>query len=158
MLYTGLHSFIPTESEHTLTPDSVEKLLKCWCKVAIYKNGKLCNLLQISQMRAKDALLAEVFKKYYWTNEFVHATLAGVPEEMRRVYKEGMCIVCTMCIVRACMAESYLIKCQRFIMGVDHFMHFKPVLSCCHIHLHLLFIYSFNSAGKTLNVYVSYIQ
>lgn len=57
----------------------------------VFIKGKPCNLLQLSQMRAKDALVAEALKKYCWTNEFVHATLAGLTDEMKRVFKEGLC-------------------------------------------------------------------
>ena len=86
----GLYCSI-SDGTYALTQSQVERLLKSWCKVGVYIKGKPCNLLQLSQMRAKDALLAEVLKKHYWTNEFVHATLAGLPEEMKRVYKEGQC-------------------------------------------------------------------
>ncbi|KAF6024374.1 hypothetical protein EB796_017286 [Bugula neritina] len=86
----GLQGLITrSDGGHKSVLDSIEKLLKGWCKVNIFAKGKPLNLLQTSQMRAKDALLAEMLKKYYWTNEFVHATLAGLPEEMKRIYKES---------------------------------------------------------------------
>ena len=64
-------------------------MLKAWCRVNIYVDGQPRNLLSMSQMRAKDALLAQTLKHYWYTNELVHATLAGLPEEMKRIYKEG---------------------------------------------------------------------
>ena len=72
-----------------LDPAHIEKLLKSWCKVNIFVEGKPCSLLQVSQMRAKDVLLAELLKRHAYTNELVHATLAGLPDEMKRIYKEG---------------------------------------------------------------------
>ncbi|XP_067937745.1 uncharacterized protein [Watersipora subatra] len=90
-LSPGLHSLgrAITGNGEKLSLGCVEKLLKGWCKVSIYSGGKPLNLLQVSQMSARDALLAELFKKYYWTNELVHATLAGLTDEMKRIYKEG---------------------------------------------------------------------
>lgn len=72
----------------------IDRLLKGWCKVFVYVSGKPVSLLQVAQMRAKDVLLAETLKKYFWTNEFVHATLAGLPDQMRMHYKEGNCLKC----------------------------------------------------------------
>lgn len=78
------------DPDQKLSLEMVEKMLKNWCRLCIYNNGKPVSLLQSSQMRAKDAPLAELFKKYYWTNEYIHATLAGLPEEMKRIFKEGL--------------------------------------------------------------------
>ena len=85
--FVGLYCI--SQQSETPSVGQVERLLKSWCKVLIYVGGSKVNLLQSSQLRAKDALLAELMKRHFWTNEFVHATLAGLTDEMKRLFKEG---------------------------------------------------------------------
>ncbi|CAH1795760.1 unnamed protein product [Owenia fusiformis] len=66
-------------------PDAelVERLLKSWCRVIIFRNKEWINLAELVQPRTGNTEISNLLKKYQWTNQYVHATLGGSVYHMK---------------------------------------------------------------------------
>ena len=63
----------------TGSPDKklIERLLKSWCRVLVFKNQQIVNLKEMAHNRVGQLDIVCLMEKYENTNEFVLALLAG---------------------------------------------------------------------------------
>ena len=86
---SGLYDAVNCKS---IKYETVERLLKSWCKTNVYRNGQIVDLVQCAIQDEKEEMYVELLTKYKTQNEFVHAVLAGNHKLIQKLIKEGMII------------------------------------------------------------------
>lgn len=70
--------------------ETIERLLKSWCRTKVYKEGRLVDLVECAVRDGREEMYVELLTKYAKQNEFVHAVLAGNHKLIQKLSKQGI--------------------------------------------------------------------
>ena len=69
--------------------ETVERLLKSWCKTKVYHNGQIIDLVECAVQDGREDMYVGLLTKYQKQNEFVHAVLAGNQKLIHKLGTQG---------------------------------------------------------------------